>query len=307
MKKLTIALYILFLLILTGCNVDKTNDYKFQILGVNAGNFERLEIIHGNTIIYPDLTQEADLELFKKLNTALENTADTLVNSDENLGIELTDCETYAVNDADNYYVYITFSVPQTLRYKNSSNEVRQGCDGILFDMNNLKLNWSKEGNFVGTMDYSNSTANVKNHFATFFNSIEEQFATVTPVEYSYLGENEDWKVELKLQAQEVFYNKGSSGSLQYDNKVNKTFTATYKHDLSELSSIKNLVISYDSSVGSGSINEDYIDTPPTEKTFSFTSGGSGVAIQDKNEIIKANITIDGVTQTIELNNSNLE
>lgn len=176
MKKVSL-LFIVCVLILTGCNKANSSDAELQILGVNTENIEKIEIIHGNTIIYPDLEQNDNLTLIEDLNIALENTGDRIATLDENLGITLANAEAYAQNDAENYYVYITFSNQQTLRFKNNSNEEHQNCDGVLFDINNMKLNWSKDGDFIGTMGYTYNTTSVEKDFSTFLNGIENIFA----------------------------------------------------------------------------------------------------------------------------------
>lgn len=165
------------MLVLTGCNKPKSSDAELQILGVNTKNIEKIEIIHGNIILYPDFEQKDNLTLIEDLNTALENTGDRMETFNENLGIDLVDAEAYAQNDAENYYVYITFSNQQTLSLKNNSNDELQNCDGVLFDINNMKLNWSKDSNFVGTMGYTNNPTSVESEFSTFLNDIEYIFA----------------------------------------------------------------------------------------------------------------------------------
>ena len=163
--------------VLTGCNKTKNSDAELEILGVNTENIEKIEIIHGYIILYPDLKQNDNLTRIEDLNTALENTGDRIETLDENLGIAMADAETYAQNDAENYYVYITFSNKQTLSFKNNSYEEHQNCDGVLFDINNLKLYWSKDSNFVGTMGYANKTTSVERDFSTFQKKTEIIFA----------------------------------------------------------------------------------------------------------------------------------
>lgn len=177
MKKYKILLLcIICLFVLTGCNKANSSDSKLQILGVNSENIEKVEIIHGNKILYPDLEQNDNLTLIEDLNTALENTGDRITTLNEDLGITLADAQVYAQNDAENYYVNITFVNQQTLRFKNNSNEELENCDGILFDMNNMKLNWSKDGEFVGTMGYAFNTTSVERDFSTFLKDVENIF-----------------------------------------------------------------------------------------------------------------------------------
>jgi hypothetical protein len=177
-----LLLLIISIFALTGCNKVKGGeaDTELRILGVDTKNIEKIEIIHGNTIIYPDLEQKDNLTLIEDLNTAIENTGDRLETLDGNLGITLVDAEAYTQKDADNYYVYITFSKQQTIRFNNNSKEELQNCDGVLYDMNNMKLNWSKDSNFIGTMGYTNNAASVEREFAGFYNQIENMFAELS-------------------------------------------------------------------------------------------------------------------------------
>ncbi|MCM1991381.1 hypothetical protein KDK92_16730 [Oceanirhabdus seepicola] len=117
---------------------------------------------------------------------------------------------------------------------------------------------------------------------------------------YTYKGENELWTVEYKVNGTVTFTEK--NGKTECESNSNKILTVNYKKDLSELSSVKHLEISYESSAGGGKSNLDFNDNPPNEKTYTLKSGGTG-AIENKDEIIKVNITIDGKAQTIELKN----
>lgn len=117
---------------------------------------------------------------------------------------------------------------------------------------------------------------------------------------YTYKGENELWTAEYVMNGTGTFTKK--DGTLHYESNSNKILTVTYKKDISQLSSVKHLEISYESSVGGGKKAEDYNDGPPKEKTYTIKSGGTG-AIENKDEVIKVNINIDGKIQTIELKN----
>lgn len=122
-------------------------------------------------------------------------------------------------------------------------------------------------------------------------------------VNYTYKGENDFWKVEFSVNAEKTF--KKEDGVLKYESHSDEKLTATYRKDLSGLASMKNLVLSYKSSVGGGELNENFTDTPPTNKTFTISSASSGGALESEDEVIEVNITIDGITQTIELENDN--
>jgi hypothetical protein len=176
LKKLRILLVsIVGIFVLAGCN-RTSSDPDLQILGVNTKNIDRIEIIHGNIILYPDFDQKDNLTLIEDFSTALDNTGDKIETLDENLGIDLVDAEAYAQNDAENYFVYITFSNQQTLSLKNNSKEEQQNCDGVLFDINNMKLHWSKDNKFVGTMGYSKNSQSIEKAYSTFLNDIKNIF-----------------------------------------------------------------------------------------------------------------------------------
>lgn len=117
---------------------------------------------------------------------------------------------------------------------------------------------------------------------------------------YTYKGENELWTAEYKVNGTGTFTEK--NGKTEYESNSNKTLIVNYRKDLSELSSVKHLEISYESSAGGGESNLDF-DNPPNEKTYMLKSGGRGGAIENKDEIIKVNIAIDGKARTIELKN----
>lgn len=120
---------------------------------------------------------------------------------------------------------------------------------------------------------------------------------------YTFKGENECWDVKYTVDATEIFTKK--KNILGYDCNSDKLFTIAYKKELSDLSSIKNLKVSYKSHAESGSISEEYNDGPPTEKTYTIKTGGKGRAIEGKDEVIKVTIDIDGNIQTINLKNVN--
>jgi hypothetical protein len=119
--------------------------------------------------------------------------------------------------------------------------------------------------------------------------------------DYTYKGESELWTAEYKVNGTGTFTKK--DGTLEYDSDVDTILTVTYKKALSELSSVKNLEISYETSAGGGKLNENFDDIPPNKKTYTLKSGRSGGAIENKDEIIKVNISIDGKSQTLELKN----
>lgn len=116
---------------------------------------------------------------------------------------------------------------------------------------------------------------------------------------YIYKGENECWIAEYKVNGTGIFTEKNHK--TEYESNKNDILTVTYKKDLKELSSVKNLEISYESSAGGGRLNLSFDDKSPYEKTYTLKSGGRGGAIEHKDETIKVSISLDGKTEIIEL------
>jgi len=119
----------------------------------------------------------------------------------------------------------------------------------------------------------------------------------VIKYDYIYRGENESWTAEYKINGTATFTEKDNKTS--YEDDGGKVLTVTYKGDISELSSVKHFEISYK---GEGLVYDIGDDDSLNQKTFTLESEGLG-AVEDKDEIIKVNINMDGQTQTIELKN----
>ena len=142
-----------------------------------------------------------------------------------------------------------------------------------------------------------------------------------TKADYTYTGENDYWKVEYNVHKEITFYK--SDGKLENDISTRTKLVATYKKDISELSLVKHLKISYESSYGNGEFNGYYTaDNPPKTKVFtsqSSSKSSSNANKEDKipladikylskdslldivDEKILVNIYQDGQKQTIEL------
>lgn len=118
---------------------------------------------------------------------------------------------------------------------------------------------------------------------------------------YTYKGENELWTVEYKVNGKSTVTER--DGKTDYESNAEKILTVSFKKNLSELSSVKHLAISFKSSAGSGSLNEDFDGNFPIKKTYTLKSSSNGGAIEVKDETIKVNINLDGRAQTIELKN----
>lgn len=85
---------------------------------------------------------------------------------------------------------------------------------------------------------------------------------------------------------------------------MNKTLIVTYNKDISELSSVKHIEISYGDTVLKGKpLIEDYNNGSHARKTYTLKSHTTGSAIESGDDIIKVTINIDNQIQTIELKN----
>jgi len=117
---------------------------------------------------------------------------------------------------------------------------------------------------------------------------------------YFFKGESELWDVYYQEKSVETFTEK--DGKLDYDSDTEATFTAVYKNGLSDLKAVKKIEIGYDTGSVGSSRSEEYNGDGPSSKAFIMNSSGGLVA--NENRIIIVSLSIDGVTETLELNKS---
>ena len=98
----------------------------------------------------------------------------------------------------------------------------------------------------------------------------------------TYKGENADWTGEYEISRIVTFPEKEGKKFCEKEDKG--ILTLTYKKDLSELSDVKQLEISYKDSFGnSGGTLREHYDAPPTKKEYHLNVG-SGTATQELSE-----------------------
>lgn len=69
MKKLILSLCIMLLtLSAIGCRKSNQNINNYEIFGINTKVIDRIEVIHGNKIVYPDKFQKDKLIVIEDLN-----------------------------------------------------------------------------------------------------------------------------------------------------------------------------------------------------------------------------------------------
>lgn len=116
---------------------------------------------------------------------------------------------------------------------------------------------------------------------------------------YTYFGENDLWSAECKIDATvELFKVDDVLNAKTYKERI---LTVAYKKDILDLYKVKKLNISYNTSTGGSSLEEEFDDNSPTENTYTLKSSSTGTAIENEDETIQVTINIDGQIQTIEL------
>ena len=119
--------------------------------------------------------------------------------------------------------------------------------------------------------------------------------------DYTFDGEGEYWEAEYSFWGTEIWGEKG--GTMTYSNDNSEEFLLTYKGSLKELSSVKTLEYSYETSAGGGSGTREF-DEPPTEVTFKNRgSSGNGAKVQE-DEVIKVIVKWDSFEESFELHNT---
>ena len=118
--------------------------------------------------------------------------------------------------------------------------------------------------------------------------------------DYVFSGESESWMGELDMEYWRQFFER--DGVLGCDSSEDTILTVTYKGDVSELSSVKHIKIAYETNSGSGSMEEEYsADEPIQQTTFTLWGSGTNGVQAQKDDIVTVTVTIDGVTESIEL------
>lgn len=120
---------------------------------------------------------------------------------------------------------------------------------------------------------------------------------------YVFKGESEMWTGEMTVDSTLLFFEK--EGVLGCDSNEREKLIVTYKGNVSDLGPVKKLKIDYDAPSSRGGGLEDNYDyaCPLQEKTFIFSSGGSGGALIHDDAVITVTVTIDDKTESFEMRN----
>ena len=127
-------------------------------------------------------------------------------------------------------------------------------------------------------------------------------------INYTFKGENESWAAEYQVKG--TLTSSKLFGQINVDSDLAKTLIVTYKKDISQLSSVKYLEISYEveddreeNALKGKTLIENYNNDSHAQKTYTLNSHTTGSRIEVGNDIIKVTINIDNQIQTIKLKN----
>jgi hypothetical protein len=120
----------------------------------------------------------------------------------------------------------------------------------------------------------------------------------VNTYDYRFAGESEHWEAEYVFKGTEEWAEK--DGRRTYSNENNDEFFLEYKGPLEELSSMKKIEYSYETSAGSGS-GATKFDAPPTEKVFKSGGSSENTGTVNEDDIIKVYVKWDDAEETFEL------
>ncbi|MGC7870593.1 hypothetical protein ACPUYX_03560 [Desulfosporosinus sp. SYSU MS00001] len=131
----------------------------------------------------------------------------------------------------------------------------------------------------------------------------------IVNLNYTFKGENEFWAAEYQVKGTGTF-SKSFFDQINFDSDLNKTLIVTYKKDISQLSLVKHLEISYEVEDDRGEdvlkskrLIYNYNNYSHAQKNYILKSHTTGSGIEDGNDIIKVTINIDNQIQTIKLKN----
>lgn len=129
--------------------------------------------------------------------------------------------------------------------------------------------------------------------------SAESSSEDINRYNYTFKGENKEWKAVYKTDATMTWITK-KDGLLDNTSKVNNIMKITYKGKLKNLSKVKHFDIGYKTNSEGCRRAEDCDGRGITSRTFTFTSES---IVYNKDEVIKIMINLDGKKQSFKLKN----
>jgi hypothetical protein len=115
--------------------------------------------------------------------------------------------------------------------------------------------------------------------------------------QYVYKGGNSAWCAEYRYDGEGRFTEE--NGHLGFESWSTEELLVLYKNNISELSDVKNLKISYQVDGGSGSLEMNSLEDGPMDKIYRFHSSSSGCSFNKDEPVVT--VTLDGRSQSIQL------
>jgi hypothetical protein len=116
--------------------------------------------------------------------------------------------------------------------------------------------------------------------------------------DYIFKGEGEHWEAVYSFNGTEKWGEK--DGRTDYSNENGEEFEIKYKGSLKEMSSMKILEYSYETSAGGGGGSMEF-DEPPTKVTFKTSGSSENGAKVREDEVIQVNVKWDDLEESFEL------
>ena len=135
----------------------------------------------------------------------------------------------------------------------------------------------------------------------SFTTSKDTQSETRAEHNYQFIGDGEHWEAEYSYEATEI-WKENDRKQTAHSSKDRYTLVLKYKGSLEELSSMKNLEYTYETTTSSGTQTEQYTE-PPREKVFRSGGGSENGAIIGEGEVVKVNVKWDDNEESFELHN----
>lgn len=120
-------------------------------------------------------------------------------------------------------------------------------------------------------------------------------------MEYLYEGESEHWEAVFLYKGQQK--KKKEDNVTRFETKDDKNLELRYKGKLEDLSSVRNLKYSYETSSSSAEHIEE-LDEPLKSPTLHLTGMSKGGQLIEKDEVIKVKVKWDDEEETLLLKNT---
>lgn len=120
-------------------------------------------------------------------------------------------------------------------------------------------------------------------------------------MEYQFEGESEQWEAVFLYKAQQKKTKKDEMTT--YETKDDEKLTLRYKGKLGDLSSVRKLKYSYETSSSSSERIEE-LDEPMRSQTLYLAGMSKGGALIEKDEVIQVKVQWDDEEETLLLKNT---